>query len=182
MDEIFGEDNFRNEIIWKRSTAHNDSTGFANLHDTIFYYSMSNDLYFDIPMVPYSDEYLEHYYNKQDDDGRKYLDRDLSAKGLKGSGYSYAWKGKEGYWRCPITTMEKLEREGRLYYTSNGTPRYKQYLDEMEGVPALRQTVCTRQQSATVLLRLRRCCFPGFKPGSAAPFQAEQKAETNVTL
>lgn len=136
MDEIFGEDNFRNEIIWKRSTAHNDSTGFANLHDTIFYYSMNNDLYFDTPMVPYSDEYLEHYYNKQDEDGRKYLDRDLSAKGLKGSGYSYAWKGKEGYWRCPFSTMEKLEREGRLYYTSNGTPRYKQYLDEMEGVPA----------------------------------------------
>ena len=46
MDEIFGEDNFRNEIIWKRSTAHNDSTGFANLHDTIFYYSMSNNLIF----------------------------------------------------------------------------------------------------------------------------------------
>lgn len=136
MDEIFGEENFRNEIVWKRSTAHNDSTGFANLHDTIYYYSKSNELYFDTPMVPYTDDYIEHYYNKQDDDGRKYLDRDLSAKGLKGSGYSYSWKGKEGYWRCPITTMERLEKEGRIYYTSNGTPRYKQYLDEMEGVPA----------------------------------------------
>lgn len=136
MDEIFGEDNFRNEIVWKRSTAHNDSTGFANLHDTIYYYSMSNELYFDIPMVPYSDEYIKHYYNKEDEDGRKYLDRDLSAKGLKGSGYSYSWKGKDGYWRCPISTMERLEKENRIYYTSNGTPRYKQYLDEMEGVPA----------------------------------------------
>lgn len=136
MDEIFGEDNFRNEIVWKRSTAHNDSTGFANLHDTIYYYSMSNELYFDTPMVPYSDEYIKHYYNKEDEDGRKYLDRDLSAKGLKGSGYSYSWKGKDGYWRCPISTMERLEKENRIYYTSNGTPRYKQYLDEMEGVPA----------------------------------------------
>lgn len=136
MDEIFGEENFRNEIIWKRSTAHNDSTGFANLHDTLFYYTKSSELFFDIPMVPYSQEYIDHYYNKQDEDGRKYLDRDLSAKGLKGSGYSYSWKGKEGYWRCPITTMEKLDREGRIYYTSNGTPRYKQYLEEMEGVPA----------------------------------------------
>ena len=136
LDEIFGEDNFRNEIVWKRSTAHNDSTGFANLHDTIYYYSMSNELYFDTPMVPYSDEYIKHYYNKEDEDGRKYLDRDLSAKGLKGSGYSYSWKGKDGYWRCPISTMERLEKENRIYYTSNGTPRYKQYLDEMEGVPA----------------------------------------------
>ena len=136
MDEIFGEDNFRNEIVWKRSTAHNDSTGFANLHDSIFYYSISDNPYFDIPLVPYSQEYIDHYYNKQDPDGRKYLDRDLSAKGLKGSGYSYEWKGKSGYWRCPYSTMERLERENRIYYTSNGTPRYKQYLDEMEGVPA----------------------------------------------
>ena len=136
MDEIFGEENFRNEIVWKRSTAHNDSTGFANLHDNIFYYSKGSDLYFETPMVPYSEEYINNYYNKQDEDGRKYLDRDLSAKGLKGAGYSYSWKGKDGYWRCPITTMERLEKEGRIYYTSNGTPRYKQYLDEMEGVPA----------------------------------------------
>lgn len=48
MDEIFGEENFRNEIVWKRSTAHNDSTGFANLHDSIFYYSKSSDLFFKI--------------------------------------------------------------------------------------------------------------------------------------
>ena len=136
MDEIFGEDNFRNEIIWKRSTAHNDSTGFANLHDCIFYYTKSSELYFDIPFVPYSQEYIDRYYNKVDENGRKYLDRDLSAKGLKGSGYSYSWKGKDGYWRCPYTTMERLEKENRLYYTANGTPRYKQYLDEMEGVPA----------------------------------------------
>ena len=136
MDEIFGEDNFRNEIIWKRSTAHNDSTGFANLHDCIFYYTKSSEFYFDIPLVPYSQEYIDRYYNKVDENGRKYLDRDLSAKGLKGSGYSYSWKGKDGYWRCPYTTMERLEKENRLYYTTNGTPRYKQYLDEMEGVPA----------------------------------------------
>ena len=133
MDEIFGEDNFRNE---KRSTAHNDSTGFANLHDCIFYYSKSSELYFDTPLVPYSQDYIERYYNKVDEDGRRYLDRDLSAKGLKGAGYSYSWKGKDGYWRCPITTMERLDKENRLYYTSNGTPRYKQYLDEMDGVPA----------------------------------------------
>ena len=136
MDEVFGEDNFRNEIVWKRSTAHNDSTGFANLHDSIFYYSKSLDLFFDIPLVPYTQEYIDRYYNKEDENGRKYLDRDLSAKGLKGSGYSYAWKGKSGYWRCPITTMERFEKGGRLYYTNNDTPRYKQYLDEMEGVPA----------------------------------------------
>ncbi len=136
LDEIFGEDNFRNEIIWKRSTAHSDSSGFANLHDSIFYYSKSEDYIFNTQYVPYSQEYIDHYYRNSDSDGRKYLDRDLSAKGLHGGGYTYIWNGISGYWRCPIETMKKYESDGRLYYTKNGTARYKQYLDEMPGVPA----------------------------------------------
>ena len=135
MDEIFGEDNFRNEIIWKRSTAHSDSAGFANLHDSVFYYALCENSTFNTQYVPYSQDYIERYY-RSEENGRRFLDRDLSAKGLQGGGYSYSWKGKEGYWRCPITTMERFEQEGRLYYTSTGTPRYKQFLDEMPGVPA----------------------------------------------
>lgn len=135
LDEIFGEDNFRNEIIWKRSTAHSDSAGFANLHDSIFYYALCESSSFNTQYVPYSQDYIERYY-RSTENGRRFLDRDLSAKGLQGGGYSYSWKGKDGYWRCPIATMERYDQEGRLYYTSNGTPRYKQYLDEMPGVPA----------------------------------------------
>ena len=136
LDEIFGEANFRNEIIWKRSTAHSDSAGFANLHDSIFYYSFSEEYVFNTQYVPYSQEYIDHYYRNADPDGRKYLDRDLSAKGLQGGGYSYVWNGISGYWRCPIETMKRYSEEDRLYYTKNGTARFKQYLDEMPGVPA----------------------------------------------
>ena len=135
MDEIFGEDNFKNEIVWKRSTAHNDSTGFANLHDCIYYYVKSKNFTFNTQYIPYTQEYIDRYYRNTDDKGR-YLDRDLSAKGLKGSGYSYSWKGVAGYWRCPIETMQRFDIEGRLYYTKAGTPRFKQYLDEMTGMPA----------------------------------------------
>lgn len=136
LDEIFGEDNFQSEIIWKRSTAHSDSSSFANLHDTIFYYALSSESPFNIQYVPYGQEYIDRYYRYTDENGRRFLDRDLSAKGLQGGGYTYEWKGKNGYWRCPISTMEKYEKEGRLYYTASGTPRYKQFLDEMPGVPA----------------------------------------------
>ncbi len=136
LDEIFGENNFRSEIIWKRSTAHSDSNGFANLHDTIFYYTFCDDFLFNTQYVSYSEEYIKTYYRHIDKNGRKFLDRDLSAKGLQGAGYSYSWKGKEGYWRCPISTMEQYEKNDRLYYTNAGTPRYKQFLDEMPGVPA----------------------------------------------
>ncbi|MBP3633718.1 MAG: site-specific DNA-methyltransferase [Oscillospiraceae bacterium] len=136
LDEIFGEENFKNEIVWKRSTAHSDSSGFANLHDCIFYYSKADEYIFNTQYVPYSQEYIDHYYRNSDPDGRKYLDRDLSAKGLQGGGYTYDWNSVSGYWRCPIETMRRYEAEGRLYYTKNGTARYKQYLDEMPGVPA----------------------------------------------
>jgi adenine-specific DNA-methyltransferase len=134
MDEVFGEGNFKNEIVWKRSTAHSDSNGYANLHDNIFYFTKSEDFVFNTQYEPYSKEYIKTYYRHNDEKGM-YLDRDLSAKGLKGSGYDYAWKGKQGYWRCPIQTMEKYEVEGRLHYTETGTPRYKQYFDEMQGTP-----------------------------------------------
>lgn len=134
LDEVFGEDNFRNEIIWKRSTAHSDSSGFANLHDAIYYYTFSEDSYFEVQFDPYTDDYVKTYYRHKDEKG-VFLDRDLSAKGLKGRGYNYSWKGKAGYWRCPIETMKKYDEENRLYYTATGTPRYKQYFEEMEGTP-----------------------------------------------
>ena len=133
LEEIFH--NFQNEIIWKRSTAHSDNKAYGNLHDTIYYYSKGKKTIFNIQYDSYSDEYIKTYFRHQDSKG-KYLDRDLSAKGLQGGGYSYSWKGKEGVWRCPIETMKKYEEDNRIYYTSNNTPRYKQYLNEMPGVPA----------------------------------------------
>ncbi|MGD9562942.1 MAG: site-specific DNA-methyltransferase [Pyrinomonadaceae bacterium] len=135
MDEVFGKERFRNEIIWKRSTAHSDNNAYGNLHDVIYYYSKSQSVTFNTQYDPYSDEYISIYFRHEDSKG-KYLDRDLSAKGLQGGGYTYSWKGKAGLWRCPIETMQKYEAEDRIYYTSTGTPRYKQYLQEMPGVPA----------------------------------------------
>ena len=134
LDEIFGFDRFINEIIWKRSTAHSDSKRFGNLHDTILFYSKNVDFAFSTQYEPYSEQYIKTYFRHSDNNG-KYLDRDLSAKGLQGGGYNYEWKGKQGIWRCPIETMKEYEREGRIYYTKQGTPRLKQYLNDMPGVP-----------------------------------------------
>lgn len=135
LDEVFGYENFRNEIVWKRSTAHSDSGKFGNLHDVIFFYSKNDNHTFNTQYDPYDDDYIKTYYRHRDDKG-VFLDRDLSAKGLQGGGYTYEWKGKKGLWRCPYETMVRYESEGRLYYTKNNTPRYKQYIDEMPGVPA----------------------------------------------
>jgi adenine-specific DNA-methyltransferase len=61
---------------------------------------------------------------------------DLGAAGLQGGGYDYVWKGVRRIWRVPVSTMERLEKENRIYYTKNGIPRIKRYLDESDGMPA----------------------------------------------
>ncbi|NCR52331.1 MAG: site-specific DNA-methyltransferase [Microcystis aeruginosa L211-07] len=121
------------EITWERTSAHSDSKTFANTTDVMFLYS-KRTLMFNQQFKPYSEEYLKKYYKHQDGKGR-FLDRDLTAGGLSGGGYNYDWKGIKKLWRCPIETMQKYEEQNKLYYTRNGTPRLKQYLEEMPGVP-----------------------------------------------
>ena len=60
----------------------------------------------------------------------------MSASGLLGGGYEYVWKGITRVWRCPRETMERLDREGKIFYTRNGIARRRRYLDEAKGIPA----------------------------------------------
>jgi site-specific DNA-methyltransferase (adenine-specific) len=60
----------------------------------------------------------------------------LSAAGLSGGGYEYEWKGITRLWRCPKETMERLDKEGKIFYTKNGIARRKRYLDEAKGLLA----------------------------------------------
>lgn len=134
LDELFGETHFVNEIIWKRTSAHSDSLTLGNSHDVVLHYSKSDSFPYVKQYHEYSEEYIRKYYKHSDERGR-FLDRDLTAKGLKGRGYQYVWRGIDGYWRCPIETMRQYESESLLYYTHRGTPRLKQYLHEKEGRP-----------------------------------------------
>lgn len=136
MDAIFGAMQFRNEIIWKRTSGHADAVGYGAVHDTILFYTnggktLWNDIY-----QPYEESYVDQYYRYKDIDGRRWKSGDLSAAGLSGGGYDYEWKGITRIWRCPLSTMEKLEADGLIFYTKNGIPRKKQYLDQAKGMPA----------------------------------------------
>jgi len=72
LDEIFGKDNFRNEIIWYYSTLGRPDDRFAQKHDTIFYYGKSDKTFFNQKgaKVPYSDEYIKSHFRDKDDEGR----------------------------------------------------------------------------------------------------------------
>ena len=142
MDEILGEDCFRNEIIWQRANAHSDSkqgaVHYGRMHDVIFYYALSDESAFNMQYTPYDDAYINQYYkNIEPETGRRYWLDNLQGPGgaSKGNPY-YEVMGVSRYWRYSQDRMEQLIREGRIIQTSPGTvPKYKRYLDEMPGKP-----------------------------------------------
>jgi 16S rRNA G966 N2-methylase RsmD len=137
LDEVFGESNFRNEIIWKRQSAHSDSSQCGAIHDTLFFYSKSSQWIWNEVLMPPSPDYVDQFFDQvEKESNRRYARGDLTAGGLSGGGYDYEFKGIRREWRCPISTMEQYEAEGRLHWpqSKTGVPRLKRYLDEFEGV------------------------------------------------
>jgi len=142
LDEIFGENNFQNEIIWKRSSAHSDSkqgmSQYGRVTDSIFFYTGGSTWTWNNQFQPYDEEYLDAKYAYKETDGRRFKSTDITAA-KAGGDTDYEWKGKRPpkgrYWAYSKENMEKLEAEGRIHYTTTGFPRLKHYLDEMSGVP-----------------------------------------------
>ena len=117
MDEIFGEDHFQAEIVWKRMTpsGFKGKYGIGHSHDVIFWYSVSDECVYNPIMVPYSKEYIEQRFSKVDENGRHFKDEKIGTA-------------------TTDETIERLRSEGRIYVTSNGTLRIKHFLDEAEGI------------------------------------------------
>ncbi len=139
LDTIFGAENFQNEVIWKRSSAHNDrSQGnvlhYGRIHDVILYFTRSdaairNDVY-----TPYSEEYLK-VYRHYDEKGRYRLDNIMGPGGASKGNPIYEFLGVTRYWRYSEKRMHELYEQGLIIQTKPGTvPQFKRYLDESKGV------------------------------------------------
>ena len=141
LDKVFGRKNFRNEIIWKRHNAHNDtkqgSKMFGRIHDTIFHYSKSNNFTWNPIYEPYPEEYIEKYYNHiEPETGRRFALGDVSGPGGASKGNPrYSFLGVTRYYRFSKKRMERMYKEGRIVQKTKGTvPLQKRYLDEMPGI------------------------------------------------
>ena len=134
LDSIFGIQNYRSEITWKRTTAHNDPKKYGANTDILLYYAKSSNYIWNAVFTEHSEEHKSRFRHS-DPDGRKWTDGDLTAKGLSGGGYTYEYKGVTSLWRCPIETMEKLDAENKLHFTKKGGIRIKRYLDDNLGTP-----------------------------------------------
>ena len=138
LDEVFGVDCCRNEVIWKRQTAHSDPKRYGPIHDTLYCYGKSTDPKFRFQYMPYDESYLDSHYSLRDPDGRRYQLGDLTARGPR-PGLQYTFRGINPppgrVWTMLPDKMEELFTAGRIVFTTGGTPRRKRYLDEMPGVP-----------------------------------------------
>lgn len=136
LDEIFGRDHLLNEITWQRFGAHNDADRFGNVTETIWFYSKSEKYFFEPPRVPLTEDYIDERFIKEPETGRFFYPHTFTGKG---TGPTRIFRGKSvsppkgRHWAQTQEKIDQLEKENRLYYTSNGTPYLKSYLDEQEG-------------------------------------------------
>ncbi|WP_309233078.1 site-specific DNA-methyltransferase [Blastococcus sp. TML/C7B] len=142
LDEIFGADNFRAEIIWKRTTSHTSTQDFGPVHDVIACYSKSDSHLWHPQFEPYEQDFVDQYYRYDDGDGRKYWPGDITAPGVRRGDSGKAWRefdptSKGRHWGVPYADLDTLDAEKRIYWPKRGSgfPMLKRYLDEMKGMP-----------------------------------------------
>lgn len=144
LDAIFGGENFKNEIIWKRTSAHaNVSKKYGAIHDTIFFYTKTKNFTWNQQYSPYDQEYIDTFFDSVDEKGRKYQRRDLTASMQRASkGQIYEWKGitppPSRCWAMTKEKMDELDRQGLIHFPKKvgGMPRLKLYPEDLPGVPA----------------------------------------------
>ncbi len=138
MDQIFGGENFRNEIVWKRSHPKGLAfTRFASDHDIILYYGKDKTkIKWNPQYLPYDKDAILEQYNLTDADGRRYQLTSLLNPNPDRPNLTYEFKGVTRVWRWTKERMLEEEARGRIVVPESGKiPRYKRYLDEQEGLP-----------------------------------------------
>jgi site-specific DNA-methyltransferase (adenine-specific) len=143
LDAIFGDDQFRGEIVWKRTSSHNAARRPGPVHDVLLFYSKTDNYVWNQQYQPYDESYIKDFYRHSDSDGRRYTLSDLTGAGTRNGETGRAWRGidinaRGRHWSVPPDELDKLDAAGRIYWPANGgMPRYKRYLDEMQGIPVL---------------------------------------------
>ena len=136
MDEVFGIDNFRNDITRVKCNPKNfKRIGYGNVKDMILFYTKSDKPIWNEPKEPYTQKDLERLYKKIDSKGRRYTTVPIHAPGE--SENSKRFKGLlppvGRHWRTDVETLEKWDSEGLIEWSEKGNPRKIVYADTSEG-------------------------------------------------
>lgn len=156
LDGIFSVKNFRNEISWKRTHAHSGSNKYGPIHDVIFFYTKSETYQWHPIKVPYTESYIQNFFRFTDDTGRRYRATILTGSGIRHGLSGQPWRGIDPtavgrHWAIPgfiraqlnLTNnatvhevLDELDQQHRILWPNKpgGTPSFKQYLDDIQGV------------------------------------------------
>lgn len=139
MDEIFGMNNFKNDITRIKCNPKNfQRKAYGNIKDMILFYTKSDKSIWNEPIIPYSEEDKLKLFQKVDRNGRKYTTIPLHApgetqKGETGQQFKGLFPPKGRHWRNEMSVLNEWDREGLIEWSENGNPRKIIYLDEQTG-------------------------------------------------
>jgi DNA modification methylase len=123
LDAVFGPEHYRSEIVWRRSSAHNDAKqgrkNLGHIHDVIFFYTKSDEYTWRTLYTPFDQEYIERDYRLQDEDGRRFRRGDLTAA-KPGGDTEYEWRvkrpaGSEERWVADLELDHVKPKKGWEY-------------------------------------------------------------------
>ncbi|MCC6125561.1 MAG: site-specific DNA-methyltransferase [Pirellulales bacterium] len=139
MDEVFGMENFRNDITRIKCNPKNfDRLGYGNVKDMILFYTKTSRAIWNEPREKYTERDLEKLFPKIDKNGKRYTTVPIHAPGETQNGESNRpFKGMMPppgrHWRTDARTLEQWDEEGLIEWSSTGNPRKIIYADEREG-------------------------------------------------
>lgn len=135
LDEIFGIQNFRNDITRIKCNPKNfNRVGYGNIKDLILFYTKGNKPIWNHPRVKCNQEDIIGLYNKVDRNGRRYTTVPIHAPGETNGNTNKAFRGllppKGRHWRCSVEELERLDDAGLIEWSKTGNPRKINYADE----------------------------------------------------
>lgn len=141
MDELFGAKNFRGFITRKKcSTKNSTQKTYGNISDYIIFYSKTENFIWHRPTTSWTDEkILKEYPCIDEKSGRRYKKVPIHAPGIRNGETGKGWRGmmppQGKHWQFTPAKLDELDVKGEIYWSSNGNPRRKVFLDEDKGIP-----------------------------------------------
>jgi site-specific DNA-methyltransferase (adenine-specific) len=162
MDAVFAPQNFRGEVIWKRTSSHSNANRYGFVHDTLLFYSKTENHVWNEQLGPYDDQYIEAFFTHTDEKGNRWRRTDLTGPGRRKGDSGLPWRGfdptaRGRHWQPPsyfyekyklvvgedlaqydlIKRLDMLDKAGLIHWPKKegGAPQGVRYLDDAKGIP-----------------------------------------------
>ena len=139
MDEVFGCSNYRNIIVRKKCNPKNYTRkAYGNTADFILFYTRTEKYVWNRPVEPLSEESTKEYHYTEPETGRRYMKVPIHAPGTRNGSTGGLWRGMlpppGKHWQYTPMTLDEMDARGEIFWSKNGNPRRKIYLDKHTGV------------------------------------------------